>query len=187
VGCEIGADANGQSPLNEDQHIRLEFAATLIENCRETTIDGFGSFIREPEEDDARLVEDAERESVAEVEIDCQDDTRICAGTINQFRIRGTLQPQRADVNRFVAKLRQELNGLGRDPGVGQEPHRSGANRVELTLSEDSRVGERLANILSIEIRKVRQPIATVFKVKRSLVERPVARPCWSASLRSGW
>jgi hypothetical protein len=45
-------------------------------------IDGFGSFIGEPKEDDARLVEYAERENVAEVEIPASPRTAVAQARI---------------------------------------------------------------------------------------------------------
>ena len=84
-------------------------------------IHGVGAFIGESKDDDARLVQDAEREDLAEVEIERQNDAGIRTGAINELGISGTLQPQRPDVNRFVAKLFEELNGCGRDAALRQK------------------------------------------------------------------
>ena len=74
---------------------------------------------------------------------------------MDEFDIRGTLQPQRTDVDLIVSKLPQELDGPRRGTCVGQEPHRLGANGMQLVLCQGSCVGERLADVVWLEIRKV--------------------------------
>jgi len=88
----------------------------------------FGTFVREPKENDTRLVEDPERE------------------------IGRTLQSQCADMDRLVSKCPQELDGPGRDSRVGQEPHRSGANGMQLVLRQGCRIGECLADVVGLEL-----------------------------------
>jgi hypothetical protein len=58
-------------------------------------------------------------------------------------------------MNRVVSQVSQELNGPGRDTRVGQEPHRLGANGMQLVLRQGSRVAQRLTDVFWLEIRKV--------------------------------
>ena len=81
-------------------------------------IDGVGTFIGEAEDDDAWLVEDAEGEDLAEVQIERQNNAGVGAGALNELRVGGALQSQRPDVNCLVTKLLQELDRLGRDASI---------------------------------------------------------------------
>jgi hypothetical protein len=56
-------------------------------------------------------------------------------------------------VSRLVTELLQKLDGLRREPGIGQKPHASGAERVEFILSQGCSIDERLADIFLFEVR----------------------------------
>src|SRR5579872_3054080 len=115
-------------------------------------VDRFGALIGEAKEDDARLVQDSECEDVAKVEVECQDDARMGASTINQLDIWRALQTQRPDMNRFVSQLYQEVDGPRRDTGVGQKPHPSCTSGMQFVLCQGRSVGERLSDVLWLEI-----------------------------------
>jgi hypothetical protein len=102
------------------------------------------AFICESKDDGARLVENAKRENVAEVQIQRHDDATVRARP---------LQPEVPDVSRLMTELLQEGDGLGRQSGIGQEPHASSAKRVQFILGQGRGIDERLANIFLFEVR----------------------------------
>ena len=56
-------------------------------------------------------------------------------------------------MSRLVTELPQELDSLGRESGIGQEPHASRAKRVQFILGQGRGIDERLANIFLFEAR----------------------------------
>src|SRR2546426_219042 len=91
--------------LDKDQRARFKVGNPLSENFRQSLIHRLGALVGQPTDDDARLVQDAKGEDVAEVEIERHDNAGIGQGTIDEHPVGGTLQPQRPDVHRFVAEL----------------------------------------------------------------------------------
>ena len=108
-----------------------------------------GSLISQSADDDARLIQDAKGEDVAEVEIERHDNAGIGQGTIDEHPVGGTFQPQRPDVHRFVAELFQEIDGLWRDTGVGQKPWVSGADWVDFVLASWERSSAAQARVVT--------------------------------------
>ena len=83
----------------------FQLRESLGDHCCQALIDGLSPLVREPEDDDARFVQDAERENVAEVEIEGDEDAGILASAIDEFGIGGSLQAQRSNVHGVVTKL----------------------------------------------------------------------------------
>jgi len=118
-------------------------------------VHGVGTFISQSKDDDAWFVHYATRKKLAEVEVECQNNSGIRAGAFDEIGISGALESQSSDVNRIVAKLLQELNGPGRDTTIRQKPHRSGAQWMKFILREGSGIGECLANVFLFEVRQL--------------------------------
>lgn len=108
--------------------------------------------ITQSKDDHARLVQDAKRQNVAKVQIERDDDAAIRAGAIDKDNVGSSLEPKSPDVNRFVAKLCQELDGSWRDSSIRQKPHASGPESVQFVLSQGGGIPEGLADILFLEV-----------------------------------
>lgn len=92
-------------------------------------VHGVGTFISQSKDDDAWFVQNAERENLAEVEIECQNISGIRASSFYDIGIGGPLESQSSGVDGIVTKLLQELNGPGRDTSIRQKPHRGQARK----------------------------------------------------------
>ena len=58
-------------------------------------------------------------------------------------------------MNSVVTELDKKIDGTRRQPRVCEEAHRLRAKRVEFVLGESCGVGEGLADILFVEVRRV--------------------------------
>jgi hypothetical protein len=141
------------SVFDKNQRAGFEVGLALGQHCRETLVDRVRAFICESKDDDARLIENAKSENVAEVQIERHDDATVHARPFNELGIACALQPEIPDVSCRVTELLQELDCLGRDSGICQEAHASSAKRVQLVLCQGSGVDERLANVFLVKVR----------------------------------
>jgi hypothetical protein len=108
--------------LHEDKHSRTELRRSLGQNRREPAIHRLCSFVGKPEKNDARAIQHSEREYLAEIQIECENDTVLGACAIHDVLIRRALHVQVPDVNCIVPELAQEVDCLRRNPRVGEEP-----------------------------------------------------------------
>lgn len=113
---------------------------------------GFQQKVLWSKNDHARLVQDAKRQNVAKVQIERDDDAAIRACPFDEDNVRRSLQSESSDVNRFVTKLCQELDGLRRDSSIRQKPHASGSERVQFVLSQGGGIPEGLPDVLFLEV-----------------------------------
>lgn len=113
----------------------MKIGKPFTQNHREPLVHGVSTFISQPKDDDARSVQNTERENLTEVEIECQNDPGIGASTFYELAISSPLESQSSDVNGIVTKLLQELDGLWRDSSIRQKPHTSRPKRVHFVSS----------------------------------------------------
>jgi len=74
---------------------------------------------------------------------------------VDKLAILRSVHVKGADVDRVVAKSRQERDGVRRDAGIGQEAHDSGAERMQLVLGQGCRVAKRLPDVHQVEIGQI--------------------------------
>ena len=87
-------------------------------------IDGVSALVSEAEDDRAWLIQNAQRQDVAEVEVEGHDNAAIGLRSLDKCSVRALLEADRAHVNGVVAQANQKVDGLRRDPGISQKSHR---------------------------------------------------------------
>ena len=73
--------------LNENQRARFQLSGTIRDDFRQPAIHRLWSLIGQAKNDHARFVQDAEREHIAEVEIEREHNARIGAGACHDVEV----------------------------------------------------------------------------------------------------
>jgi hypothetical protein len=113
------------------------------------------SLVGKPAEDDAWLVQNAEGENFPEIKIRSHDDAMVRRCTLRDFAVGSPFESQRPNMDRIVTEAIEEFDGLRRYAGIREESHESGRQRVNFFLGKSRRIGERLANVLFLELRQL--------------------------------